>query len=70
MEWLGKGLVEVGNECGQLFTQVLLTGEAAVTHHATSDDSEYHFDLIQPGTVLGGEHETNPVTWIGDKITT
>ena len=59
IEGMGQDQVEIVQKGPQLGFQVGDGGEVAAADHFTHHDAEDDFDLIQPGTVLGQEHEAD-----------
>ena len=63
----GNCLVEILHESLEFLDQVELGTEAASSHHATIDDAENDFDLVEPRTVFREVHKTDAMARIGKK---
>ena len=68
VQWLGESAIEVIDERQKLLFEIVCTGETAMTNDPAADDSKDRLDLVEPGTVFGDEHETNPMSRVGEKL--
>ena len=59
--------IEIVQTGTQLGFQVGDGGKVAAADHFTLHDPEHDFDLIQPGTVLGQEHEADAMGGVRQK---
>ena len=61
---LGDGVVEVVHETFEFLDQVDFRCKASTPHHATVDDSENDFNLVEPRTMFWDVDETNAMTYV------
>ena len=69
LKGMGHRLIIVRQEALQLLFQIGHRGEIPSSNHLSHDDPKHRFDLVQPGTVFGQEHEANAMFGIRQERT-
>ena len=70
VERMGHGEVVVIQELPKLLLQVSDRRKAPSSNGLPHDDAEHGLDLVQPGAVLGQEHEADAMRFVGQELAT